>query len=196
MEDGMTVVWGIGALALVGSSLIAQKLPLGKALKMVLAWLGIFGVAFVLFLFQDEGRTIWQRATTELSGDDGQIDGTALRLKRQSDGHYWVRASVNGTVVRFMIDSGATTTTLSKTSARAAGIKPADGFPVLVETANGTVELQRAEIEALSVGSIVQRNAKVLIGSEGLGDTNLLGMSFLSTLKGWRVEGSTLILES
>ncbi len=195
MKDGMTFVWGIGALALVGSSLIAQKLPLGKALKMVLAWLGIFGVAFVLFLFQDEGRAIWQRATTELSGDSGQIDGTTLRLKRQDDGHYWVRASLNGTVVLFMIDSGATTTTLSQASARAAGVKPAAGFPVLVETANGTVELQRAEVESFAVGSIVQRNAQVLIGSEGLGETNLLGMSFLSSLKGWRVEGSTLILE-
>ena len=195
MKDGMTFVWGIGALALVGSSLIAQKLPLGKALKMVLAWLGIFGVAFVLFLFQDEGRAIWQRATTELSGDSGQIDGTTLRLKRQDDGHYWVRASLNGTVVLFMIDSGATTTTLSQASARAAGVKPAAGFPVLVETANGTVELQRAEVESFAVGSIVQRNAQVLIGSEGFGETNLLGMSFLSSLKGWRVEGSTLILE-
>ena len=170
----MTFVWGIGALALVGSSLIAQKLPLGKALKMVLAWLGIFGVAFVLFLFQDEGRAIWQRATTELSGDSGQIGGTTLRLKRQDDGHYWVRASLNGTVVLFMIDSGATTTTLSQASARAAGVKPAAGFPVLVETANGTVELQRAEVESFAVGSIVQRNAQVLIGSEGLGETNLL----------------------
>lgn len=191
----MIVVWGIGALALVGSSLIAQKLPLGKVLKMVLAWLAIFGTAFVLFLFKDEGRAVWQRAVTELSGDNGQIDGTTLRLKRQDDGHYWVRASVNGKLDRFMIDSGATTTTLSQASARAAGITPSAGFPVLVETANGTVELQRAEIETLSVGSIVQRDAKVLIGSEGLGDTNLLGMSFLSSLKGWRVEGTTLILE-
>ena len=191
----MTAIWGIGALVLVGSSLIAQKLPFGKALKMVLAWLGIFTAAFVLFLFKDEGRAIWQRATTELSGDTGQMDGTALRLRRQDDGHYWVRASVNGTPVRFMIDSGATTTTLSQASARATGVRPLDGFPIVVETANGIVELQRAKIDVLAVGSVVQRDANILIGSEGLGDTNLLGMSFLSLLSGWRVEGTTLILE-
>lgn len=195
MDDGMTFIWGIGALALVGSSLIAQKLPFGKALKMIVAWLAIFAVAFVLFLFKDEGRLIWQRASTELSGDRGQIDGTTFRLKREDDGHYWVRAAVNGTPVRFMIDSGATTTTLSRMSAQAAGIMPSGGFPVVVETANGTVELQRAQIDVLSVGSIEQRDANVLIGTEGLGDTNLLGMSFLSSLKGWRVEGTTLILE-
>jgi aspartyl protease family protein len=195
MDDGISFVWGIGALVLVISSLVAQKLPIGKAIKMALMWVAIFGGFFVLFLFKDEGREVWRRATAEISGDTGQIEGTTVRLKRDEDGHYWVRASVNGTPVRFMIDSGATTTTLSRASAQAAGLKPAAGFPVLVDTANGTVELQRAEIDTLSVGSIVQRNAKVLIGSEGLGDTNLLGMNFLSTLKSWRVEGATLILE-
>jgi aspartyl protease family protein len=195
MDDGISFVWGIGALVLVISSLVAQKLPIGKAIKMALAWIGIFGASFVLFLFKDEGREVWRRATVEISGDAGQVEGTTLRLRREEDGHYWVRASVNGTPVRFMIDSGATTTTLSQASAQAAGLKPSGGFPVLVDTANGTVELQRAEIDALAVGSTVQRNAKVLIGSEGLGDTNLLGMSFLSTLKSWRVEGATLILE-
>lgn len=195
MDDAMTAVWGIGALALVGSSLIAQKLPFAKAVKLALAWIGIFAVAFVLFLFKDEGQAVWQRAATELSGDAGQIDGTTLRLKRQDDGHYWVRASVNGTPVRFMIDSGATTTTLSQSAARAAGIMPSGSFPVLVETANGTVELKRAQIDTLRAGTIEQRNAQVLIGSEGLGDVNLLGMSFLSALRGWRVENGILILE-
>jgi aspartyl protease family protein len=195
MDNGMSFIWGIGALVLVISSLVAQKLPIGKAIKMALAWIGIFGAAFVLFLFKDEGRAIWQRATAEISGDTGQVKGTTLRLKREEDGHYWVRASVNGTPVRFMIDSGATTTTLSQASAQAAGVKPSGGFPVLVETANGTVELQRAEIEALTIGTIVQRNANVLIGSDSLGETNLLGMSFLSSLKSWRVEGTILTLE-
>jgi aspartyl protease family protein len=195
MDDGISFVWGIGALVLVISSLVAQKLPIGKAIKMALMWVAIFGSFFVLFLFKDEGREVWRRATAEISGDAGQTEGSTLRLKREEDGHYWVRATVNGTPVRFMIDSGATTTTLSQASAQAAGLKPSGGFPVLVDTANGTVELRRAEIETLAVGTIVQRDAKVLIGSEGLGDTNLLGMSFLSTLKSWRVEGATLILE-
>ena len=195
MDNGISFIWGIGALVLVISSLVAQKLPLGKALKMALTWVAIFGAMFVLFLFKDEGREVWRRATAEISGDAGQVDGTTMRLRREEDGHYWVRAAVNGAPVRFMIDSGATTTTLSQESARSANVAPSAGFPVLVETANGTVELQRARIETLAIGTIVQKDAGVLIGSEGLGDTNLLGMSFLSSLKSWRVEGTTLILE-
>ena len=191
----MTFIWGIGALVLVGSSLVAQKLPLGKALKMVLAWVAIFAGFFSLFLFKDEGREIWRRATVELSGDTGQVEGTTLRLKRAEDGHYWVRASINGTPVRFMVDSGATTTTLSQAAARSAGLEPEGGFPVIVETANGTVEVQRTRIETLVIGNLTQKDAPALIGSDAMGDTNLLGMSFLSSLKSWRAEGSTLILE-
>jgi aspartyl protease family protein len=194
-DEGISLVWGIGALVLVVSSLAARQLPIGKTVKMVLAWIAIFGGMFVLFLFKDEGRVVWDRATAELSGNAGQIEGTTLRIPREEDGHYWVRANVNGTPVRFMVDSGATTTTLSPAAARTSKIEPSGGFPVLVETANGTVEVQRARIKTLAVGNIVQRDAAVLIGSEGLGDTNLLGMSFLSALKSWRVEGSTLILE-
>jgi aspartyl protease family protein len=194
-DEGISLVWGIGALVLVVSSLAARQLPIGKTIKMVLAWIAIFGGMFVLFLFKDEGRVVWDRATAELSGNAGQIEGTTLRIPREEDGHYWVRANVNGTPVRFMVDSGATTTTLSPAAARTSKIEPSGGFPVLVETANGTVEVQRARIKTLAVGNIVQRDAAVLIGSEGLGDTNLLGMSFLSALKSWRVEGSTLILE-
>jgi aspartyl protease family protein len=194
-DDGISLIWGIGALALVISSLAARQLPIGKTIKMALAWVSIFGGMFVLFLFKDEGRVVWQRATAELSGNAAQIEGSTLRIRRDEDGHYWVRAKVNGTPVRFMIDSGATTTTLAPSAARAAGIEPSGGFPVIVETANGTVEVQRARIEALTVGNITQRDAAVLIGAEGLGDTSLLGMSFLSALKSWRVEGNTLILE-
>ena len=195
MDDGVAFIWGIGALVLVISGLVSQRLPLGKTIKMLLAWLAIFAGIFVLFLFEDEGREVWRRVTAEISGDAGQVVGQSFRIRRDSDGHFWARALVNGKPVKFMIDSGATTTTLSRSAAASAGVEASLGFPVLVNTANGMVELHRARAKTLSLGPIVQNDAALLIGSEGLGDTNLLGMSFLSALKSWRVEGATLILE-
>lgn len=188
-------IWGIGALMLVGSSLFARQMPVSQWLKMLLAWVAIFGVAFVLFLFRDEGRVVWQRATAEITGRSGETVGTTLRIRQADDGHFWVRASVNGRPTDFMIDSGATMTTLTQATAAAAGVTASGGFPVLVETANGTVETQRARIEKLTIGPITQNDAAVLIGADTMGDTSLLGMSFLSTLKSWRVERRTLILE-
>jgi aspartyl protease family protein len=194
-DDVAQWIWGIAALVLVGSSLVARRLPIGQTVKMALAWVAIFGGVFVLFLFRDEGRAVWNRATSELSGKSGQTIGNSLRIRKSEDGHFWVRANVNGKPVEFLIDSGATVTTMTPQSAASAGVEPTGGFPVMVETANGTVEAQRARIDTLAVGPITQSDAAAQIGSAAMGDTNLLGMSFLSSLKSWRVEGDTLILE-
>ena len=53
--------------------------------------------------------------------------------------------------------------------------------------------MQRARLERLNVGPIKRQDFPVLV-SDTLGDTNLLGMNLLNTLKGWRVEGDTLVL--
>jgi aspartyl protease family protein len=195
MTDDMAQwIWGIGALMLVGSSLVARRMPIGQTLKMLLLWVAIFGAFFVLFLFRDEGRALLARAKADMGVQSAQVSGSTLRIQKSDDGHFHVRAQVNGNPVDFLIDSGATTTTLSRTAANRVGVQPSGGFPVLIETANGTTQADRAEIADLRIGTIRQNDAKVLIG-DGLGDTNLLGMSFLSSLKSWRVEGGTLILQ-
>jgi aspartyl protease family protein len=188
-------IWGIGVLMLVGSSLVARRMPIGQTIKMALLWVAIFGAAFVLFLFRNEGRVIWARAKVDMGVQSAQVAGSTMRIRKSDDAHFHVRAEVNGKPVDFLIDSGATTTTLSQASAMDAGVEPSGGFPVVIETANGTVEARRARIATLVIGSIRQDDAPALIGNEELGETNLLGMSFLSSLKSWRVEGATLILE-
>ena len=194
-DGGISAIWALGGLMLVGSSLLARRLPLAETLRMALAWIAIFGAVFVLFLFRDEGREVWRRATAEISGNGVQVSGSTMRIPRNEDGHYWVRATVNGVSARFLIDSGATTTTISPVLARAAGITPDAGFKVMVETANGAVAVDRATIATLTIGGGVQKDVRVLIGADQQGELNLLGMSFLSTLHAWRVEGTALVIE-
>jgi aspartyl protease family protein len=95
--------------------------------------------------------------------------------------------------VRFLIDSGATTTSLSDDVARRAGVTPSGGFPVLVQTANGVIRAERGEIDRLRVGTI-ERRAMAVQMSPTFGDTNVLGMNFLSSLSSWGVEGEWLVL--
>jgi aspartyl protease family protein len=90
--------------------------------------------------------------------------------------------------VRFLVDSGATTTSISAETARRAGIEPSSGIPAIVRTANGTITVQRGRAERLAIGHIVRDDLAVHI-SEGFGETNVLGMNFLSSLSGWGVEG-------
>lgn len=182
-------------LVLVGSSLMSRRLPLGQVARMVAGWVLIFAAVLVGYSYRGELQQVAQRVTGDLRGDHGQTVGGTLRVLMAEDGHFWVRAQVNSTPVRFLIDSGATTTALSRDAAAAAGLVVDDsGFPVTIETANGMVEARRAEIETLSLGPITSRNLAAVV-APAFGNTNVLGMNFLSSLASWRVEGQTMVLQ-
>ena len=189
-DNGPSMVFYILAIVLVASSLVGMRLPIAKAAKMLLAWLAIFGVAFVLFSFRSEFSAVGQRLYASAFGTPVESGGE-LRISMAEDGHFWVRGSLNGESVRFLVDSGASVTTVSAETARKAGIVPTRRKSV-VNTANGRVIMSRAYADRLEVGSIERREFPIDI-NEG-DDTNILGMNFLSSLSGWRVERGDLVL--
>lgn len=176
----------------VASSVVAMRQPIGKTLKMALGWVVIFGVGFILFSFRSEYSSIGQRLKAEALGTSIDQGGT-LRIPVSEDGHFWVEAKVNGHPLRFIVDSGASITTISRDAAAAAGV-PADGRRTVVNTANGPVSAIQADAGRLEVGTIERTDFPIDINEHD--DTNLLGMNFLSSLKSWRVEGNYLVLES
>src|ERR1044071_6596136 len=111
-ERAPSVIFYIVAAVFVASSLIGMRQPIGKTLKMVLAWVAIFGVAFILFAFRSEFSSFGQRLKAEALGTTVQ-DGEQVRIPIADDGHFWVPVKLNGQDVRFMIDSGASVTTVS-----------------------------------------------------------------------------------
>jgi aspartyl protease family protein len=194
-DDTVRLIWAILAIGLVASSLFGRQLKLGTTLRMALGWLAIFALVYGLFLFRDEARGLWSRAVADAGGGSAAtITGGVTRIAMGEDGHFHVRAKMNGVPVDFLIDSGATTTALGEAAARAARVEPDSSIGMPVDTANGTVTVSTARIGLLEVGNIRQTDAKAWIG-RSFGDTNVLGMSFLSSLKSWKVEGRTLTLE-
>jgi aspartyl protease family protein len=192
--DTSSLIYSLVVLTMVASGLFARKLPLGQTMKYVLAWIGIFGVGFVLFSFRGEAGALWQRITADLNPSAPRMKDGTVRITKGDDGHFHVDSEINGRSVRFLIDSGATQTALSVGAAQAGSVEVSQsGFPVSIDTANGSTTAQRARIARLSVGPITRDDFPVLV-SESFGDVNLLGMDFLSSLKGWRVEGETMIL--
>ena len=122
------------------------------------------------------------------------VEGGETRVPMQSDGHFWINASVNGVKRDFLVDTGATLTAISPATAEAAQLKAnALNRSVLMRTANGTVEARLATIDELRIGSVVARELDAVV-APGIGDTNVIGMNLLSRLASWRVEGRTLIL--
>lgn len=191
-EDSPYIFYYILLIVLVASSLIGMRLPLKKAAKMILAWVAIFGIIFILVAFRGEFGGIGQRLYAEATGSE-IVAGETVRIPMSDDGHFWVTARVNGQEVRFMVDSGASVTTLSKNEAQAAGI-PTTFRRVMVNTANGQAWVTKSQADTLQVGPIERSDFSVDINETE--DVNLLGMNFLSSLESWRVEGRFLVLQA
>jgi aspartyl protease family protein len=196
MEDGPSLIWGVVCIVLLMSSLAARRLPLGYVAKAAFAWIAIFAALFAIFSFRFEFKAVWERVKADISGTAGQsVRGEDITIRRQDDGHYWLQLDVNGKPVRFMIDSGATTTAVNANTARETGIEvDTTGYPVFLNTANGRVTAQRGVILSLKIGSqeIGQHNVVV---SESFGDTNVLGMNFLDSMQSWKVEANVMTLK-
>ena len=190
-DNGPYLVFYLMAAVFVASSLFAMRMSLGKALKMALAWVAIFGVAFLLFAFRGEFSQLGQRIRAEATGSP-IVEGEVVRIPVAEDGHFYVNAKLNGQDVRFMVDSGASVTTVSRSAANAAGMDIGTRRATVI-TANGPASVMQSYADRLQIGSIERTDFPVDVSEqEGL---NLLGMNFLRSLQGWRVEGNYLVLQ-
>ena len=188
--DAPNLVFMVLMLVLVASSLVGMRLPIGKTLKMAAAWVAIFASGFVIFAFRSEFMAVGSRLKAEAVGTPIQA-GEELRIPMADDGHFWVDASVNGLEAPFLVDSGASFTTISRETADRAGVET--GMRVaMVETANGTVQMRRARADSFSVGAIQRNDFPIQVNDHSGG--NVLGMNFLSSLGSWRVERNYLVL--
>ena len=181
--------YALAALLVLGS-LFAMRLPLRRALRMAAAWAAIFAIFFVLFAFRDELFGLEQRLKAEAMGSAIARD-QQVRIPIADDGHFWVEARVNGRSSRFLVDTGASVTTISREMARAAGISD-NGRRIVVDTANGPAPATQAYADRLEVQSITRLDFPIDISDRD--QTNVLGMNFLSSLSSWRVEGNYLVL--
>lgn len=191
-DNAPYIVFYSVAIVFVASALFGRQLPLGKSVKMVLAWIGIFAVFFVLFAFRSEFSSFGERLRAEATGQP-IVEGKTVRIPIGEDGHFWVKAKLNGHDVRFMVDSGASITTVSRDEAQDAGVS-IGSTQAVVNTANGPALVTKGWADRLQVGSITREDFPIDISDQdGL---NLLGMNFLSSLRSWRVEGNDLVLVS
>jgi aspartyl protease family protein len=193
-DQALNFIYLIGCLVLVASALLVRRTPLSQGLKLFAGWVLIFTAAFVAFTLKDDFIALGKRVVAQANGE-GEIVrvGKEMRIRKAEDGHFWVVGRLNGVKVHFLVDSGATTTSISTDTARRAHIEPDESFPVMVQTANGVVTAQRGRAK-LVVGTIERRGMAVEI-SEAFGPMNVLGMNFLSSLSGWSVQGQWLVLK-
>ncbi len=123
------------------------------------------------------------------------VEGGETVVAMRADGHFWVKAELNGTPVDFLVDTGATFTTVPRGLAEKAGILASEtGEGRLLDTANGTVVARMGTASRLQFGNIEVRDLPLAVLPDAQNDTAVLGMNLLSRLASWRVEGRKLIL--
>ena len=125
-----------------------------------------------------------------------QIDaGRRVTLESDSRGHFQVEARVDGRSVDFLLDTGASGIALRESAANRIGIFPRrSDYTVPMSTANGTGKAARVTLNRVDVNGIAVHNIPAFVVPDENLSVNLLGMSFLSSVK-WTHNNGRLVLE-
>jgi aspartyl protease family protein len=132
---------------------------------------------------------IGQNAT----GTPGADGSGKLTMTADGQGHFFTTGSINGTSVRFLVDTGATMISLGPTDARRIGLDPSRGVKALTNTANGQSVVTKVKLDTVRIGDISLNNVDALIHATEL-PVALLGMSFLNRME-MQQDGSTMTLK-
>jgi len=184
---------GAMLLGLIGTMLIGRVPLLGRTMRTV-STVGLMGVLLLVVLQLSRLDPRFSMAVPEMGLPQQVVEGGETRVPMAPDGHYWIRAQVNGQDVNFLVDTGATLTAVSPETAELAGLEPrAGGLPIRMQTANGAVAAEMTAIDELQFGNVAARGLDAII-APGLGSTNVIGMNLLSRLASVRIEDGVLIL--
>jgi aspartyl protease family protein len=180
-------------LGILGSLTVRRVPALGRVLRAASTFV-LVGVLVLVVLQVSRLDPRFEMAVPELGLPEQVVEGGETRVPLARDGHFWLRGEINGEPANFLVDTGATLTAVSAETAERVGLESGMGdFPVMMQTANGSVRAERTTIDELRFGNVAARGLDAII-APGLGPTNVIGMNLLSRLKSWRVENNELIL--
>ena len=118
--------------------------------------------------------------------------GDVTRAVKQADGLFYVTAKVNGTPIRFVVDTGANIVVLTGSDARRAGVKSGIGSE-RIETAAGGSAMRWATLGRVDLAGRQLTGTRAAIVESGL-KVSLLGQTALSQLQSVTLAGERLEL--
>ncbi|KPP88576.1 MAG: aspartyl protease family protein [Rhodobacteraceae bacterium HLUCCO07] len=165
-----------------------NRARLGKMVQQALVWGLIFAAALAVVALWDDIR---QAVVPQQSviADQGVIT-----LPRDRDGHYYVTAEVNGSPVRFTVDTGATEIVLSREDAQSAGIDTESlSYVGRAFTANGEVRTAPVRLDSIGIGAIRDDRVMAYV-NDGDMSGSLLGMRYLNRYSKIEITDGSLTL--
>lgn len=172
---------------LISSLFIRANTSNGQKLKQVAVWIAIifFGAVFY------NNRFLFKNFVPYMAADVGE---NKIEIQKSSDNHFYITLRVNGTRILFLVDTGATTTSLTLNDAKRVGIDTSKlTYNQIVSTANGTAYNASVEVKNIEVGDYKLDYMWVLVNKDMDGHS-LLGMNFLNRLKGYEIRQDRMTL--
>ncbi len=193
---GSRIIQGVVLAALIAAGLVhGRRIGFKGALGAAFAWLAIGALLVLGYSYRFEAKRAWQRVSGEIVPDHPTATGArSIQVRRADNGHFYIRARINGATIRFLVDTGATTTVLDPRDAVRAGIDPSRlVFNQRFRTANGIVRGAAVMLPRLTIGPMTLRNVRASVNEVALSDS-LLGISTLARFKSWKVSDGRLTL--
>ncbi|MBN9065139.1 MAG: TIGR02281 family clan AA aspartic protease [Rhizobiales bacterium] len=188
-------LWGL----VIAAGVVGSRRLMGNAARDIAIWIAVVFVLIAGFQYRYELQDVAYRVAAGLIpgsplssvGGNGR---SVFTLQKLDNGHFGVRADVNGAGVSMIVDTGATRTVLTADAASRAGIDVSKlDYNLPVMTANGPAQAASITIDELSVGTIKRRHMAVLVAAPGSLVESLLGMNFINSLAGFDVRGDRMV---
>jgi clan AA aspartic protease (TIGR02281 family) len=121
------------------------------------------------------------------------FDNNEITFHAGRNNQFYVRASINGIEIPFVIDTGASAVALRLEDAEAVGVNANSlHWNIRVSTANGTASAATATLGSVRLDRAIEYNVPAIIMQQNAANISLLGMTFLSRLKSWRIHDGVL----
>jgi aspartyl protease family protein len=194
-DDWGYIARGVGALALVASSLLAMRPRLKDAARYVLIWLALGAAVVVGFTYKADLVDAATRMRAALIPAYAVAAGDhSLVLGEDAEGAYHVVGQVNGQAVGFLVDTGASDVVLSPADAERIGVDMASlRYTHAYETANGIGQGATYIAPNLTIGPIRLTNVAMSINQAPM-SSSLLGMTFFKRIESFEFKGGQLTL--
>ncbi len=179
-----------------GVPYITSQLGGAQALKYATAWVSIFMLFLAGFSFKEELYVVGNKIKSNLFPYlPIQTGNESISFVKAKDGHFYIEASVNQIPIQFLIDTGATKTTLTLYDAERLGFDVDHlVYNSPIQTANGIDFVATVHIREIKVGELTLKDISASV-SKNLTEHSLLGMNFLKKIKGFQMKGDSLTFE-
>lgn len=120
--------------------------------------------------------------------------GKRIVLMTDSRGHFVNNGAINGRVMQFVVDTGASVVAIGRPDAERMGLNYENGQPVRMNTANGITQGWRMKLDSVRIGDVEVFGVEAVVTPQAMPYV-LLGNSFLGEFQMTRTNDQMVLVK-